>query len=111
MNNNRIMKLRLVQIVLTWLAAACLCISSASFAAAQPPATPQVKAKPARSKAARRGAAGDEARPSGPAPTVTNITYGPDASNKIDFWKANSAAPAPVVVFIHGGRFRAGDKS
>jgi acetyl esterase len=44
------------------------------------------------------------------APTFRDVTYGPDASNKIDFWKANNTTPTPLVVFIHGGGFRRGDK-
>src|SRR5947209_4255073 len=98
MSKDRIMKLRLVQTPVTWLAAACLCISFIGFAAAQPPASPQAKAKPGRSKPSRRGAAGQELRPSDPPPTRANISYGSDASNKIDFWKASSAAPTPLAV-------------
>jgi hypothetical protein len=53
-----------------------------------------------------------KAQPSaGPAPTFADVAYGPHARNKLDFWKARSDAPAPVVVFIHGGGFKAGDKS
>ena len=90
----------------TWLEA-----NLASIAAEQAPTGPQVKAKQGRAKAARGRAAGEEARSSETAPTFANVAYGPDASNKIDFWKANSAAPTPLVVFIHGGGFRGGDKA
>lgn len=45
-----------------------------------------------------------------PAPTAANVSYGPDERNVLDFWKADSARPAPLVVFIHGGGFRAGGK-
>jgi acetyl esterase/lipase len=93
-----------------WLAAACLCLSISGFSSAQPPASPKAKAKQGRA-AARGGADGAKARSAEPAPTVENISYGPDASNKIDFWKAGSTEPAPLVVFIHGGGFRAGDKA
>ena len=29
----------------------------------------------------------------------------------LDLWRAKSATPAPLVVFIHGGGFRGGDKT
>ena len=47
----------------------------------------------------------------GPRPTFTDVKYGPYERNVLDFWRAKSDRPAPVVVFIHGGGFRAGDKS
>lgn len=50
---------------------------------------------------------------SGPAPTHADAAYGPHARNVLDFWQAPGATaeqPAPVVVFIHGGGFLAGDK-
>jgi acetyl esterase len=46
-----------------------------------------------------------------PAPTFENVSYGPYERNALDFWKANSASPAPVLVCIHGGGFRGGDKT
>jgi acetyl esterase/lipase len=47
-----------------------------------------------------------------PKPTVANFEYGTDsARQKFDFWQAESDAPAPVVLMIHGGGWRAGDKS
>ena len=36
-------------------------------------------------------------------PDVSDIRYGPHERNVLDFWKAKSDAPAPVVVHIHGG--------
>jgi len=81
-------------------------MSFAAIAAAQ---APKAKQKRAASKA--EGATDAKARPAGAAPTVENVSYGPDPSNKIDFWKASSGEPAPLVVFIHGGGFRRGDKA
>ncbi len=37
--------------------------------------------------------------------------YGPDARNVLDFWKADTREPAPILVYIHGGGFVHGDKS
>ena len=31
--------------------------------------------------------------------------------NKLDFWQAKSDRPTPVLIFFHGGSFKAGDKS
>src|SRR5436309_13204291 len=46
-----------------------------------------------------------------PKPDVPNARYGPHERNVLDLWKAKSDQPTPVVVFIHGGGFRSGDKS
>ncbi|MCX7012053.1 MAG: alpha/beta hydrolase fold domain-containing protein [Candidatus Sumerlaeota bacterium] len=44
-------------------------------------------------------------------PTVTNVAYGPFERNVMDFWKAESREPAPVMLLIHAGGFTGGDKS
>jgi acetyl esterase/lipase len=49
--------------------------------------------------------------PAGPAPTLADVPYGPHERNVLDFWRAKSDQPTPVVVFIHGGGFVSGDKS
>jgi acetyl esterase/lipase len=46
-----------------------------------------------------------------PQPDVRDEKYGPHERNVIDLWKAKSDKPTPLVVFIHGGGFRGGDKS
>jgi acetyl esterase/lipase len=45
-----------------------------------------------------------------PAPDLANVAYGPHERNVLDLWKAESAEPTPLVVFIHGGGFRGGSK-
>lgn len=46
-----------------------------------------------------------------PTPSHANVQYGPFERNVLDLWQAKSEKPTPLVVFIHGGGFRAGDKS
>lgn len=44
-----------------------------------------------------------------PAPGATEMAYGADPLQKLDFWPG--AGPhAPLVVFVHGGAWKAGDK-
>ncbi|WP_438479324.1 alpha/beta hydrolase [Oleiharenicola lentus] len=45
------------------------------------------------------------------APTITDLSYGPDKRNVLDFWQAKSEQPTPVIIYIHGGGFVMGDKS
>lgn len=43
-------------------------------------------------------------------PTHADVSYGPHARNVMDVWLAESTGPAPVLVSIHGGGFRGGNK-
>ena len=43
-------------------------------------------------------------------PDFADVKYGPHERNVLDFWRAKAAAPAPLVLYIHGGGFRGGDK-
>ncbi|MGJ8643200.1 MAG: alpha/beta hydrolase fold domain-containing protein [Luteolibacter sp.] len=38
-----------------------------------------------------------------PEPTLSNVSYGPHKRNVLDFWKADSDKPTPLVFVIHGG--------
>ena len=44
-------------------------------------------------------------------PTQTNIAYGTHARHKLDLWLVERDGPTPLLICIHGGGFRAGDKS
>ena len=48
--------------------------------------------------------------PAGP-PDHSDLRYGPHVRNVMDLWLANNSKPTPLVIFIHGGGFRQGDKS
>lgn len=45
-----------------------------------------------------------------PPPDVADAAYGPHERHRLDVWRAVSANPTPLVIYIHGGGFRAGDK-
>jgi acetyl esterase len=51
------------------------------------------------------------ARPPAASPTHVDVKYGPHDRNVMDVWLASSDKPTPVLVSIHGGAFRHGDKS
>lgn len=40
-----------------------------------------------------------------------NEKYGPHERNNFDIWLAASSEPVPLVIYIHGGGFKGGDKS
>ncbi|MDD7985192.1 alpha/beta hydrolase [Lentisphaera marina] len=42
---------------------------------------------------------------------MMNIKYGTHERNLIDLWVAKSDKPTPLMIFIHGGGFKGGDKS
>jgi acetyl esterase/lipase len=45
-----------------------------------------------------------------PPPDVADAAYGPHERNVLDLWRARSERPTPLVIFLHGGGFRQGDK-
>jgi acetyl esterase/lipase len=50
--------------------------------------------------------------PDRPTPTAADFAYGENSERqKFDFWKAESDQPTPLVLLIHGGGWRGGDKS
>ncbi len=69
--------------------------------AAQTPAKPKAraKAKPARAPETKIP------------PTLANVPYGTHARQVLDFYRAPASQPTPLVFYIHGGGWVAGDKA
>jgi len=44
------------------------------------------------------------------APTQADVSYRQHERDTLDLWRAASDRPTPVMVFFHGGSFKAGDK-
>lgn len=68
-------------------------------------ASAQSPAKPAAKPAA-------QAKPAAPSikPTLADVSYGSDPKQVLDFYKVESSKPTPLLFFIHGGGWVAGDK-
>ncbi|MDA8563494.1 alpha/beta hydrolase [Mariniblastus sp.] len=45
-----------------------------------------------------------------PKPTISEVKYGDHRRQVMDFWKAESTSPTPLVFVIHGGGWRNGSK-
>lgn len=43
-------------------------------------------------------------------PDQANVKYGDHQRNVLDFWKAESDKPTPVLIYLHGGGFVGGNK-
>ena len=43
-------------------------------------------------------------------PTHADVSYGPHGRNVLDFYRADSDSPTPLIVYIHGGGFVGGNK-
>jgi len=53
---------------------------------------------------------GQRQAPRRPEPTHANVAYGDNPKQVFDLWLPESTAPTPLLLFIHGGGFRGGDK-
>ena len=56
-------------------------------------------------------AATKKATPPQRAPTLANVAYGTHERQVLDFWRATSTTPTPLVFHIHGGGWVNGDKA
>ena len=79
-----------------------LILAPAPIVVAQTP--PQPKA----TKAAAKKAAAEN--PPVVKPTLAEVRYGPHERHVLDFWRAASATPTPLVFVIHGGGWQGGEK-
>jgi acetyl esterase/lipase len=64
--------------------------------------------KPAKQEDLRKSGVYHE---SVPEPTLKEVRYGEEHRNFLDFWKAPSDTPTPVVIVIHGGGWNGGNKA
>ena len=44
-------------------------------------------------------------------PTLSNVHYGQDPMQVLDFWQYRSEKPTPLVIYIHSGGWAGGDKN
>ena len=79
------------------------CVAIGATAFAQAPAAPDAAPKPAPVKKAPR------AYPV--PPTVADLSYGPHKKQVLNFWKAESDNPTPLLFYIHGGGWTGGDRT
>lgn len=62
-----------------------------------------------KKKAGQADTAKKKEAPAPPA-TIEEISYGPHPKQVMTFWKAESKEPTPLVFFIHGGGWQAGNR-
>ena len=85
----------------SFIIASVIALTPAAFAQN---ATPQKKKpRPAKKPAASYHA-------SVPKATLTEVSYGKHERHTLDFWKAKSDTPTPLVIVIHGGGWVGGSK-
>lgn len=77
-------------------------LTDAALRAQEPAASPRKRSADAPVPGRKRASL--------PEPAFAEVEYGPHERNVLDFWKADSQKPAPVIVYIHGGGFVGGDK-
>ena len=73
----------------------------------------QAQTEPVKKASAKQAAKAKNATPKRPLIKATqeNVAYGKHFRQVVDFYKADSTKPTPVVLFIHGGGWVNGDKS
>jgi acetyl esterase/lipase len=71
---------------------------------------PKTKTKAPAKKAKAAAPKGDAYSATLPKPTHAGVRYGDHERHVLDFWKAESASPTPLVFIIHGGGWVGGSK-
>ncbi|MCE5303352.1 MAG: alpha/beta hydrolase [Planctomycetaceae bacterium] len=96
--------IRSVRLVVPVLMALWLLAMVSATSQAAETANPQQQAKKSQKKPAKK--------PAWPAvkPTLANVPYGTHERQVLDFYKAESAKPTPLLFYIHGGGWVNGDK-
>jgi len=87
---------------------ASLCVLCGLNFAAEAPAKKPAEQPKAKADATKKAAA--KAVPQ-PKPTLANVAYGTHERHVLDFWKAESSKPTPLLFYIHGGGWMGGDKN
>jgi acetyl esterase/lipase len=64
-----------------------------------------------KAEAPKKAAPAKKVYPKNPTPTAANVRYGEFERDVLDFWQAKSDKPTPLLFFIHGGGWQAGDKA
>ena len=72
------------------------------------PTAPAALAADAKAKA--KAAAGPAYAATVPKPTLAEVRYGTHERQVLDFWRAPSATPTPLVFVIHDGGWQGGEK-
>jgi acetyl esterase/lipase len=70
----------------------------------------QEPAAPAQTNPQAKVAKADAYSAALPKPTLANVSYGEHERHVLDFWKAESDRPTPLVFIIHGGGWVGGSK-
>lgn len=74
------------------------------------PVFAQQKSKPAEARPKPRSVRTETYDAAVPEPTASGVRYGNHERHVLDFWKAESATPVPLVFIIHGGGWQGGSK-
>ena len=80
-----------------------LCINASLLA--------KVPTKPSGKKVSRTPSKANASPSATPKPTQSNVHYGTHERHLLDFWKAPSSSPTPLVLIIHGGGWGSGSKA
>jgi acetyl esterase/lipase len=83
-----------------------------AVAAVAPVRAQDTKGEPKEAPKTQEKAKAKAKAPTGPPipPTYGNVAYGDHPRQVLDFYKADTTDPAPLVVYIHGGGWVNGDK-